>query len=78
MDYNFYSSSESYFRLVKQFNGIANVLTDFLYQFEQIGYDMNQGYMFGFSFGGQLVCESGRRIGYKKINEIDSNLNIYI
>lgn len=33
---------------------------------------MNNGYLFGFSYGGQLATEAGRRIGYRRLKEIDS------
>lgn len=66
-------SSESFIRLVRNFEPIVQILTLNLVHLEQMGFDMNNGYMFGFSFGGQLVTEAGRRIGFERLSEIDSN-----
>lgn len=65
-------ASESYVRLVRVFDPIAQILTLQLYLMDYMGFDMNNGYMFGFSFGGQLATEAGRRFGYKRLKEIDS------
>lgn len=73
MDYSRYSLSENYLRLIRQFDSIANVLSNFLFEIETIGFEMDKGYMFGFSYGGQLACEAGRRIGIQNFREIDSN-----
>lgn len=72
MDYSRYAS-ESYVRLVRYFDQIAQILTVQLYLLDYMGFDMSNGYLFGFSYGGQLATEAGRRIGYKRLKEIDSN-----
>lgn len=71
MDYGRYAS-ESYVRLVRLFDPIAQILTLQLYLLDYMGFDMNNGYLFGFSYGGQLATEAGRRIGYRRLKDIDS------
>lgn len=71
MDYGRYAS-ESYVRLVRLFDPLAQILTLQLYLLDYMGFDMNNGYLFGFSYGGQLATEAGRRIGYRRLKEIDS------
>lgn len=71
MDYGKYAS-ESYVRLVRLFDPLAQILTLQLYLLDYMGFDMNKGYLFGFSYGGQLATEAGRRIGYRRLKEIDS------
>lgn len=72
MDYSRYAN-DSYVRLVRLFDQIAQILTVQLYLLDYMGFDMNNGYLFGFSYGGQLATEAGRRIGYKRLKDIDSN-----
>lgn len=64
-------ANERYVRLVRSFDSIAHVLHIHLLELERIGFDMEEGYMFGFSFGGRLVCEAARRLGIRVIKEID-------
>lgn len=71
MDYSYFSLEESYFKLVRHFDPIAEVLKSKLVQLERVGYDPENVYMFGFSFGGQLVVEAGKRFGVRRIKEID-------
>lgn len=71
MDYSRYAA-ESYVRLVRVFDPIAQILTLQLYLLDYLGFNMDNGYMFGFSYGGQLATEAGRRFGYKRLKEIDS------
>uniref|UniRef100_A0A1B0DPG4 Lipase domain-containing protein n=1 Tax=Phlebotomus papatasi TaxID=29031 RepID=A0A1B0DPG4_PHLPP len=75
MDYTIYSA-ESYFRLVRHFDAIAEVLTRKLCDLELIGLPPAVGFLFGFSYGGQLVSEAGRRVGPGRIKEIDSRFPI--
>lgn len=72
VDYGRYAMADNYLRLVRQFESIVTVLTNFLFEMESIGFDMDKGYMFGFSYGGQMACEAGRRIGFQNFREIDS------
>lgn len=71
MDYSRYAA-ESYVRLVRVFDPIAQILTMQLHLLDYMGFDMNNGYLFGFSYGGQLATEAGRRIGHRRLKEIDS------
>lgn len=71
MDYSYFSMEKSYFKLVRQFDAIAAVLTVKLNQLEFIGHDPRSIYLFGFSFGAQLVVEAGKRFGPRRIKEID-------
>lgn len=59
MDYSRYAV-ESYVRLVRVFDPITQVLTLQLYLMDYMGFDMNNG----FSYGGQLATEAGRRFGH--------------
>lgn len=71
MDYGYYAD-DAFIRLVRHFDQIVGILTQNLLELRDQGFDMNNGYMFGFSFGGQLVTEAGRRIGNQQISNIDS------
>lgn len=71
MDYGKYAA-ESYVRLVRLFEPIVQILTLQLFLLDYVGFDMNKGFLFGFSYGGQLATEAGRRIGNQRIKEIDS------
>jgi len=73
MDYNVFAV-EPYPRLMKYFGAITNVLTQQLRLMETLGFIPDNGYMFGFSYGGQIVCEAGRRFGARKLKEIDSKI----
>lgn len=68
----------SYLHLLSNFDGIAEVLTDKLRQFRQQRFEPSRMFMFGFSFGGQLVLEAGRRFGERQIQQIDGKLLITI
>lgn len=71
MDYSQYAA-ESYVRLVRLFEPIVQILTLELFLLDHVGFIMNNGYIFGFSYGGQLATEAGRRIGNQRLKEIDS------
>lgn len=70
MDFSFFAN-ERYVRLVRSFDSITHVLHIHLLELARIGFDMKEGYLFGFSFGGRLVCEAARRLGIRIIKEID-------
>lgn len=72
MDYGPYAT-DTFLRLVRHFDPITHILTTTLRQLEEMGFQMTNGYMFGFSFGGQVVAEAGRRIGFNRIALIDSD-----
>ena len=72
MDFGHYAN-ENYVRLMRLYEPIVRVLTLQLLLMELLGFNMEDGYMFGFSYGGQLATEAGRRIGFQKLKDIDSN-----
>lgn len=72
MDYSYFASEENYFRLVRHFDSIAEVLQEKLKDLQAVGYDPEKMYLFGFSYGGQLVVEAGKRFGPLRIKQIDS------
>lgn len=74
MDYGYYAR-DSYVRLMRVYEPMVQILTLQLYLLDYLGFDMAKGYMFGFSYGGQMATEAGRRIGHQRFKEIDS---IYI
>lgn len=71
MDYRTFSITSNYFGLVDKFDGICNVLVEKLRQFVAIGFTIDDIFIFGFSFGGQLVLDAGRRFGAKVLPRID-------
>lgn len=73
MDYSEYARY-SYHYLVGQFDAIAEVLANYLRQFQHALYTASRTYMFGFSYGAQLVLEAGRRFGVNSLHQIDGNL----
>lgn len=70
MDYSEYARY-SYLYLLSQFDGIAEVLSNTVRHFRQALFDPSQMYMFGFSYGAQLVLEAGRRFGENSLQQID-------
>lgn len=71
MDYYEFSRSH-YFGLVSHFDGLAESLAQKLRQFLFEKFEPSKMFMFGFSFGAQLVLEAGRRFGEKQlIQQID-------
>lgn len=62
LDYSHFALDAAYFRLVRHFDPLAAALTALLQQLQQIGFAFERGYVFGFSFGGQLAVEAGRRV----------------
>lgn len=70
MNYHNFSKT-GYFQLVGRFEPIVQVLTDKLNQFAKQDFDPDNMHMFGFSYGGQLVLEAGRRFGTQLISRID-------
>lgn len=75
MDYSTFSMTSNYSLLVDDFNGIATVLTKKLRTFKASPFLSNEIYVFGFSFGGQLALEAGRRLGKRFIKQMDGIRN---
>lgn len=75
MDYSNHSIVQDYFVLVRKFNSLSGVLVDKLRQMEAQGFDPDNLFMYGFSFGAQLVINAGNLYGENKIAEIDGKLS---
>lgn len=71
MDYSNHSIVNDYFLLVRKFSMISSVLLKKLKQLEAEGFDENQMFVYGFSFGAQLVINAGILFGENRIAEID-------
>ncbi|XP_058463312.1 uncharacterized protein LOC131437771 [Malaya genurostris] len=71
MDYSTFASNK-YPYLFRRFNDLSAVLLKFLRTLQYEGMLFENLYMFGFSFGGQLVLDAGNQIGYNAIQAIDS------
>lgn len=71
MDYGVYASAERYLRLFRQFDPITEVLAGKLRLMESIGFDLGQGFIFGFSYGGHVAVEASKRVGVRRLEAID-------
>lgn len=71
MDYSNHSQVQEYFLLVRKFNALSHVLLGKLQQLEAEGFNPDNLYMYGFSFGAQLVINAGNLYGERRIAEID-------
>lgn len=74
MDYSNHSIVSDYFNLVRKFIPISNVLLRKLHQLEDQGFNEDKMFLYGFSFGAQLVINSGILFGVNKIAEIDGEM----
>jgi hypothetical protein len=76
MDYNNFSRSLDYFGLLDQFEKIGNVLVFKLNQLKTEGFDPDNGYMFGFSYGSHLVVYGAlRAFGNQTLAMIDRKVH---
>lgn len=73
MDYDHYATNLNFQPNVlwSEFLGISGVLTQTMQQFEIQSFNPSKFYLFGFSFGGQIVLQSGRDFGHEIIERID-------
>lgn len=71
MNYSHYSDDIDYFRLVSRFENISRVMVKKLNQLRVDGVTGDNIYMFGFSYGGRLVIESGIQFGKSEISSVD-------
>lgn len=62
---------QEYFMLVRKFDALSEVLMGKLEQLEAQGFNPNNLFMYGFSFGAQLVINAGNLYGQQRIAEID-------
>lgn len=74
MDYSNHSIVSDYFTLVRKFNPITNVLLKKLHQLDGQGFSEDKMFLYGFSFGAQLVIHSGILFGENRIAEIDGEM----
>jgi Lipase len=77
MDYSNHSIVNDYFILVRKFNPIEEVLLQKLKQLEEQGFKADNMFMYGFSFGAQLVMSAGMLFGQNKIAEIDGSFQSF-
>lgn len=73
MDYSNHSMVQDYFLLVRKFAALSQVLVEKLRQLETEGFDPDNLYMYGFSFGAQLAINAGKLYGHQRIAEIDGS-----
>lgn len=78
MDYSNHSIVQDYFVLVRKFNQLSQVLVEKLLELEAQGFDPDNLFMYGFSFGAQLVINAGNLYGNNRIAEIDGKHSVRI
>lgn len=78
MDYSNHSIVQDYFVLVRKFNQLSQVLVEKLFELEAQGFDPDNLFMYGFSFGAQLVINAGNLYGNNRIAEIDGKHSVRI
>ncbi|XP_055597468.1 uncharacterized protein LOC129747337 [Uranotaenia lowii] len=71
MDYDVFAQVPSYLRLRGQKTQIQNILKRKLQFLEAEGFNPDNGYLYGFSFGANMVLEAAKEFGVKKIKQID-------
>lgn len=74
MDYSVHSVVLDYFELLSKFDSIGDVLIRKLLLLEKEGFDPDNFYIFGFSFGAHLALNSGITFGDGKIGQIDGEI----
>lgn len=70
MDYSNFAY-QNYAKLVRNFKPIPQVMTKQLFLMEQLGFDPDRAYLFGFSLGAHIMARGGEMYGFQKIREID-------
>jgi hypothetical protein len=76
VDYSFYGNNPRYFAFLQDFPSISRVITKKLKQLEADGFNPDDWFMFGQSFGSRLVIDSAANFGYQKVKEIDGKFLI--
>ena len=71
VDYSYYSMIPFYRIFYHHFTYISNVILNKLKQLEAEGFDPENMYMFGYSFGARLVIDAAAEFGYQRIKQID-------
>lgn len=77
MDYSNHSIVQEYFSLVRKFDELSHVLVQKLYQLESEGFNPSNAFLYGFSFGAQLVINAGNLYGHHRIAEIDGKFSVF-
>lgn len=77
MDYGRFSKN-NYFTLVSEFRDIKSVLISKLRLLNDLGFQPQKAYLFGFSFGAHLVMEAAEAIGVQQYQQIDGKYIVYI
>lgn len=71
MDYGFYSKLD-YGLLMTHFNGLQALVTSFLVMLENVGFNPDNGWLFGFSYGAHLAFEGAYQFGPQRLNRVDT------
>lgn len=69
MDYG--QIADRYRVLLTHFNLLHGALTTMLAQLEEIGFDPDNAFLFGFSFGARIVTQGAGNYGFQRIAKID-------
>lgn len=72
-EYPPFTRFEYAFLLMDKFYRLSNILLKKLRELSSEGVDPDNIYMFGFSYGAQLVFDAGYKFGQRQIKEIDGN-----
>ncbi|XP_055589193.1 uncharacterized protein LOC129741478 [Uranotaenia lowii] len=73
MQYGRASDADSYFSvMMPNFERLSNMLVQFLRRLLSLGFASENGFLFGFSFGGQMVLDAGRKLGNQKLARVDA------
>ncbi|XP_058125186.1 uncharacterized protein LOC131285462 [Anopheles ziemanni] len=71
MNYDRFAQLNAYSRLRRNYKEIHGVLRQKLEFLEQEGFSPDDGFMYGFSFGAQVVLSAAKEYGTRKLKEID-------
>ena len=77
MDYSFYAKIPFYRTVINHFPYISKVLLYKLKQLEEDGFNPDNMYMFGYSFGARLVIDAAAEFGHQRIKQIDGKKSCY-
>lgn len=72
MDFSHFSKTENYFRLVKIFYPLRDILVLKLQTMMSKGFRADQIFFYGFSFGGRISLEAGKACGNQIFEAMDS------
>lgn len=69
---SYYGKNPAFATLVGQLDGIRTVLTNKLQQFSELGYNPDNFFLFGFSYGAHVVFEGAYNFGARKVGRLDA------